>query len=224
MKRFSVLSLLAALAVVACVTGSALAQEDTMPARPMFERLRPTLHAPEPGKTPATPLVTWNGSFVYKSHTYNYNMVGTDPTTGTSTTIKTFVIPIALSFTANGKTTVFSPTTLQSNGKSALGNTINSPIFKKLDWVTPMGVDLGTTQYEDAFQRGNFWGTVAGTNYHVLFAQPKATPLQTLVVPAADGKVATECGISVRTADIHWFHDQLPPLPTHHPPQITPTP
>src|ERR1035438_1870089 len=91
-QRITVLSLLAALAVVACVTGTAIAQEDTIPAHPMFERLRPTLHA-DTGNAPVTPLTTWNGSFVYKSHTYNYNMVGTDPSTGTSTTVKVFVIP-----------------------------------------------------------------------------------------------------------------------------------
>ena len=91
------LSLLAALAVVACMTGTALAQEDTMPAHPMFERLRPTLH-PRNRDAPATPLTTWNGSFVYKSHTYHYNMVGTAPSTGTSTTVKVFLIPIALKY------------------------------------------------------------------------------------------------------------------------------
>src|SRR5438270_9394783 len=154
MKQITVLSLLAALAVAACGTGTALAQEDTMPAHPRFARILPKLHN-DAGKTPATPLTTWNGSFVYKSHTYNYNMVGTDPTTGTSTTIKTFLIPIALKYVKNGVTTIFTPQTLQSNGKSALQNTINSPIFKNMDWVTPQGTDLGTTQYEDAFQRGN---------------------------------------------------------------------
>ena len=221
-QRFTVLSLLAALAVVACVTGTALAQEDTMPAHPMFERLRPTLHA-DTGNAPVTALTTWNGSFVYKSKTYNYNMVGTDPSTGTSTTVKVFLIPIALKYVSNGTTTIFSPATLQSNGKSAIGNTINSPIFKNMDWVTPTGVDLGTTQYEDAFQRGNFWGTVAGTNYHVLLGQPKVTPLQTLTVPAADGKVSTEFGISVGTADINWFDGQLQAILTKFAAQITPT-
>jgi hypothetical protein len=221
-QRFTVLSLLAALAVAACVTGTALAQEDTMPAHPMFERLRPTLHA-DTGNAPVTALTTWNGSFVYKNKTYNYNMVGTDPSTGTSTTVKVFLIPIALKYVSNGTTTIFSPATLQSNGKSAIGNTINSPIFKNMDWVTPTGVDLGTTQYEDAFQRGNFWGTVAGTNYHVLLGQPKVTPLQTLTVPAADGKVSTEFGISVGTADINWFDGQLQAILTKFAAQITPT-
>ncbi len=221
-QRITVLSLLAALAVVACVTGTAIAQEDTMPAHPMFERLRPTLHA-DTGNAPVTPLKTWNGSFVYKSHTYNYNMVGTDPSTGTSTTIKVFLIPIALKYVSNGTTTIFSPETIQSNGKSAVSNTVNSPIFQNMDWVTPMGTDLGTTQYEDAFQRGNFWGTVAGTGYHVLLAQPKLVPLQTITVPAADGKVSTEFGITVGTADINWFDSQLQSILTKYAKVITPS-
>ena len=75
MKQLTVLSLMAALAVGACVTGTALAQEDTMPAQPRFTALKPNLHG---GNTnaPVTPLTTWNGSFVYKNHTYKYNMVG----------------------------------------------------------------------------------------------------------------------------------------------------
>ena len=143
------------------MAGTALAQDtkDTVPAVPRFTRLTP--HLTNDSRPPATPLTTWNGSFVYKSHTYNYNMVGTAPSTGTSTTIKTFIIPIALKYVSNGKTTVFSPTTVQKNGATAVQNTKNSPIFQNMDWVTPTGVDLGTTQYEDAFQRGNFWGTVA---------------------------------------------------------------
>jgi hypothetical protein len=221
MKQFTVLSLMAALAVFACTTGSALAQEDTMPAHPMFERLRPNLH-PETG-TPATPLTTWNSSFVYNGHTYNYNMVGTAPSTGTSTVIKVYVIPIALKFVASGVTTIFSPETVQSNGASAVTNTVNSPIFKNMAWVTPEGTHLGSTQYEDAFQRGNFWSTVEGTNYHLRLAAPKVLPLQTLTVPTADGKVATEFGITVGTADIDWFDGQIEAILTKYNKIITPT-
>ena len=43
-QKFGVLGLLAALSLIACVTGAAFAQEaDTMPAHPMFERLKPVL-------------------------------------------------------------------------------------------------------------------------------------------------------------------------------------
>jgi hypothetical protein len=217
-QRITVLSLLAALAVVACITGTALAQEPVQ-AHPMFERLRPVLHA-DNGNTPVTPLPTWNGSFVYNGSTYKYNMVGTAPTTGTTTTIKTFLIPVALKFVSGGKTTVFSPETIQSNGKSAMANTAASPIFQNMDYVTPKGTDLGTTQYEDAFQRGNF--NVAGTGYHVLLAKPVIAPVFTLTVPAADGKIITAFGITVGSADINWFDGQLEAILTKYASIVTP--
>ena len=206
-QRVSVLSVLAALALVACVTGTAVAQEDTMPAHPMYERLKPNLR--NDIKTPATPLTTWNGSFVYKSHTYSYNMVGTAPSTGASTTIPVFLIPVKLSYVTSTGTTVFSPSAKLSNGRTVAQNAVDSPVFKTMDF-TSGGTDLGVTQYIDAFQRGNFWGTVSGaTGYHLLLGSPKLMPVLALTVPAADGKIATEFGIKVGTADIFWFDAQL---------------
>ncbi len=222
-QRSTALSLLAALLVVACVAGTVFAQdaEDTMPAHPRFARLTP--HLNQSLSTPATPLTTWNGSFVYLGHTYKYNMVGTSPSTGTSTTVNTFLIPIALSYKTSGGTTVFSPATVQSNGKTATQNTVSSPIFQNMDWVSPKGTDLGTTQYEDAFQRGNFWGTVASqTGYHVLLGQPRVAPLQTISVPAADGSVGNEFGVKVGLADINWFDTQIQSIMTKLSSKITP--
>jgi hypothetical protein len=209
-QRFPALSLLAALLVVACVAGTAFAQDapDTLPAHALYARRTP--HLSNDAATPATPLTTWNGSFVYKSHTYKYNMVGTSPSTGKTTTVIPIIIPIALKYVKGGTTTIFSPATKQSNGLTAVHNTVDSPIFQNMDWVTPEGTDLGTTQYEDAFQRGNFWSTVSkAPGYHVLFATPKVLPLTTLTVPAADGSVGTEFGVSVGTADINWFDAQI---------------
>ncbi|MGA7906751.1 MAG: hypothetical protein WCA16_05020 [Candidatus Sulfotelmatobacter sp.] len=209
-QRLAALSLLAAFAVVACLATTAFAQDaqDTLPAHPLYTRLLPHLTAGS--GTPATPLTTWNGSFVYKSHTYNYNMVGTAPSTGTSTTVPVFIIPIALSFTSGGKTTIFTPTTKLSNGLTAVQSTLQSPIFQNMDWVSPEGTDLGTTQYEDAFQRGNFWGQVSSApGYHVLLGTPRVAPVQKLVVPAADGSVGNEFGLKVGLADITWFDGQL---------------
>jgi hypothetical protein len=205
-QRLTLLSLLAALLVVATVAGTAFAQDaqDTLPAHPRFARMLPHL-TPATG-APVTPLTTWNGSFVYKGVTYKYNMVGTTPSTGTSTTVPSFIIPVALQYKSGTTTTTFSPAAIQSNGKNAVANTIASPIFQNMDWVAPNGTDLGTTQYEDAFQRGNFWGQVsAAPGYHVLFGAPRVGPLQTVVVPAADGHVATEFGVKVGLADINWF-------------------
>ncbi len=208
MNRFSVRSCMAALTVIACMTGATFAQDASTQARPMFERLKPVLR--NDARTPATPLTTWNGSFVYQSKTYKYNMVGAAPSTGKSTTIPTFIIPVVLKFTSGGKTTTFSPLSKLSNGQTAVTNTTSSPIFQNMDFKSG-GIDMGTTQYEDAFQRGNFWTTVnkGHTGYHVLLGTPTTLPTLTLTVPAADGKVTTDFGITVGNADIFWFDTQL---------------
>jgi hypothetical protein len=216
MKQFTVHSLLAALAVVACATGTTLAQEDTMPAHARFERLKPILHA-DANKTPATPLTTWNGSFVYQTKTYKYNMVGTGPGTGTSTTIPVFIIPVKLSYVTSTGTTSFSALSKLSNGQTVIQNTIASPVFSSGVDFTSGGVDLGNTQYIDAFQRGNLWAKVkTHLGYHLLLGTPTVLPGLALTVPKADGSVATEFGIKVGTADISWFDAQLQSYITAH--------
>ena len=207
-QRLIIPRLLAALAVVAGISGTALAQEDTMPAQPMYARLKPNLRPN--AQPPATPLPKWNGSYVYSGHTYTYTMVGTAPSTGTSTTIPTFIIPVKLVYVTSTGTTTFTPTHTLSNGQTVLQNTIASPIFKSgIDFVQG-GTDLGDTQYIDAFQRGNFWGTVSKhKGYHLLMGTPTVLPTLTLNVPKIDGKVATEFGVKVGLADINYFDAQL---------------
>jgi hypothetical protein len=97
-QRFTALLFLAALLVVTGIAGAAFAQDatDTLPAHPRFARLTP--HLRNDIATPATPLTTWNGSFVSGGKTFNYNMVGTAPSTGTSTTVPVIIIPIALQY------------------------------------------------------------------------------------------------------------------------------
>jgi hypothetical protein len=219
--RFSARGLTAALALTACIAGSAFAQDASTTARPMFERLKPVVR--NDVKTPTTtPLRTWNSSFVYKNKTYKYNMVGTAPSTGVSTTIKAFIIPVVFQIKNGTTTSTFSPLTKQSNGLTAVQNTTASPVFKSMDF-TSNGVDMGTTQYIDAFQRGNFWGTVQSkTGYHVLLSSaPTQLPTLTLSVPSADGKVANDFGITVGNVDIFWFDTQIQNYMSSHT-QITP--
>ncbi|MBA3913274.1 MAG: hypothetical protein H0X25_05345, partial [Acidobacteriales bacterium] len=85
----------------------------------------------------------------------------------------------------------------------------NSPIFQNNPWVQG-GTDLGTTQYIDAYQRGNFWTNVmTNTNYHVLLSPVTVLPAVTLQVPSNEGTVTTELGVKVGTADINWFDTQI---------------
>lgn len=224
-QRFTALSLFAGLMVMAIVACTAFAQDaksaDTMPAHPRYARLLP--HLSKEVGPPVTPLTTWNGSFTYKGVTYNYNMVGTAPSTGTSTTVPTFLVPIALQYKSGTTTTTFSPETKLSNGQTAVQNAADSPIFQNMDWTSPDGTDFGTTQYEDAFQRGNFWGTVSTkTGYHILLGKPEIAPLFTIVVPAADGSVGNEFGVKVGLADINWFDSEIQALMTKYKSKVTP--
>jgi hypothetical protein len=158
-------------------------------------------------------LTTWNGSYSYQGSNYTYNMVGTAPSTGTSTTIPVYIIPLKVVITKKaGGTTTFDPSTVQSNGKTATANTVASPIFQNLAF-TSGGVSMGTTQYEDAFQRANFWGTVSGhTGYHVLLGTPTVLAEQTLSPPKTKGKTGSPFGTKVGLVDINWYDTQIQAL------------
>ena len=209
-QRSTALTFLATLLLVASLAGTAFTQDatDTLPAHPRYARLTP--HLRNDIAPPATALTTWNGSFSYSGHTYRYNMVGTAPTTGVSTTVPVFLIPIALQYKTSTTTKTFSPSHVLSNGQTVTANTVTSPVFVSgIDFVQG-GTDLGTTQYIDAFQRGNFWSKVSkAPGYHLLLGTPKVMPVQTIVVPSADGKVGSEFGVKVGLADINWFDLQL---------------
>jgi hypothetical protein len=205
--------LLAALVVLAAFAGAAYAQDDTQitPPRPMFVTLPAHLNPAVP--PPAGSLASWNGSFTYNGTNYNYNMVGTAPSTNTSTTITTYIIPVKIVITnRNGTKTTFDPSHVLSNGNTVTTNTTTSPIFDSTTTYVQGGVNVGTTQYVDAYQRANFWGTVSThTNYHVLLG---ATVLaeQTLSPSKSNGKTGSPFGFTAGEVDINWFDSQLPTI------------
>ena len=174
--------------------------------KPMFKTLPPRYL--ENLQLPTTPTVTnWSGSFTSGGQTYNFKMVGTDPATSdVTTTVTSYIIPIKV--TCRGKT--YDPEHVLSNGKTAVENTIASPIFKSGVNFVQGGTDVGTTQYEDAFQRGNFWGDVlTNTAYHVLLS---ATVLSehTLNVPRNQCSIANPFGFgNVAIVNINYFDAQL---------------
>jgi len=212
-NRISVsLSLLAAFVVLAGCASAAFAQDDsqpTQPARGMFVVLPAHLNPAVP--PPAASLPSWNGSFTYNGTNYTYNMVGTAPSTNTSTTITTYIIPVKIVITnRNGSKTTFDPSHVLSNGNTVTTNTTTSPIFDSTTTYVQGGVDVGTTQYIDAFQRANFWGTVqSNTNYHLLLG---ATVLaeQTLSPTRSNGKTGNPFGFTAGEVDINWFDSQVP--------------
>src|SRR6185312_16266856 len=154
----------------------------------------------------STPLTTWNASFVSAGSTFNFNMVGTARSTGASTTVQAFIIPIKL--VVSGQT--FDPQTVLSNGKTVVNNTVASPVFATGVTFTSGGVSMGATQYVDAYQRANFWGTVsAHTGYHVLLGGPTIQPEVTLTVPKRSGTTGTPFGHTAAEVDINYFDAQI---------------
>src|SRR5580698_9197407 len=185
----------------------------TPPDRPMFKvgvGLRPNVH----GLHGTTALPSWQFTYTYSGKNYSDQFVGTNPTGGVSTTVPTYIIPIYLKL--KGATGVDSnPKAKLSNGRTVVKNTVDSPIFDSTTTYTQGSVDVGTTQYEDAVQRASLWGNVSShTGYHVLLGKPTIEPQQKIVVPAADGKVATDFGVTVLNVNINWLDPKLQALLT----------
>jgi hypothetical protein len=185
------------------------AQVSSHAPRPMYLVLpaKPRTDVPLPlsGNLP-----TWNGSFTYGGSNYTYNMVGTAPSSNTSTTVTTYIIPLKIVITnRGGSKTTFDPQHVLSNGRTVVQNTTVSPIFQNLTYVQG-GVNVGTTQYIDAYQRANFWGTVQNAqSYHVLLGGPTVLAEQTLSPSRTYGKTGSPFGFTAGLVDINWFDAQI---------------
>ena len=167
-------------------------------------------HDPVPGfEAKKGALPTWKFKWTYNGTGYTALFVGTNPKGGKSTTVPVYIIPMALTY---GSTTE-DPTVADFSGKSPVQNTVASPIFDATTDYNQGGTDVGTTQYEDAFQRANLWGTVKShTGYHVLLGNPIIEPTQNVTIPSSQGGTGTYFGIKVITANINWFDGIIEPL------------
>jgi hypothetical protein len=216
MKKHFAVSVIAASLVLACAS-IAVAQEAQYPeildAKPMF-KAGPN-HMELAPKAPAASLTQWNGTFKdLTGATIKYTMIGTNPaSTNVTTTVPVYIIPVKLKYGKTNGNMIFDPKLHKlSNGKTVINNIIASPLFASDVDFTQGGTDLGTTQYIDAFQRGNFWSTVAKNSaYHVLLGVPKVLPEKTITVTAAQGSVVSNpfgSGV-VGTYDLNDFDAKL---------------
>lgn len=195
---------------IACVF-SAVAQSPAAPKG--IYTVLPPHPAPDGFQTSISspPLQTWNGFYVYNGKTYYYNMVGAAPSKNVSVTVPVYIIPIKIVVTNAGKQYSYDPAHILSNGDSVTENTVESPLFTySIDYKLGT-VDVGTTQYIDAYQRANFWGTVRNhTNSHLLLSAPHVLPRRTLTVPARYGTTGSPYGFTTGLVDINYFDAQLP--------------
>jgi hypothetical protein len=161
-------------------------------------------------RNPSNMLPQWSGSFTDLTHkTIRYTMVGTDPTlTNTSTTVPVVLVPIKMVYGSQNGNMTFDPHHQLPNGRTIVQNALASPVFESgIDFVQG-GVDLGNTQYLDAFQRGNFWSAVrTHADYHVLLGTPTVLVERTITVTVSEGKVINNpfANGSVGTMDLSAF-------------------
>jgi hypothetical protein len=152
-------------------------------------------------------LAFWTGSVTgYDGNIYTYSMVGQSPFNrgARTTTIQTVVIPLKITIAGF----IFDPLAtdngcLGAAGNTAYGLTLGSPIFQNAPY-TMNGVNVGTTQYIDAFQRANFWSRVqlTGNSYHTIL-NPIVVAEQSLTYASGNSSTSavfgvggTQCGSS----------------------------
>ena len=200
------------------LAGTALAQEPTYDpsAKAIFTTLPPHANPYLPAVPAATNLTQWtlNWKSSYNNQNYSTVIVGQDPSShNNTTTIEVGIIPIKMVYGSSNGNKTFDPNTAGEFGTMSATQMINgSPLFKSLIDFNQGGTDLGTTEYIDAYERGNLWTGVIqkNTNYHVILKTIVA-PEQTFNVPSNIGNVISNpwSGIPTGTADINWFDSQL---------------
>ena len=148
----------------------------------------PTTIAPTvPPPTPTTPphLAVWKNTI---AGGIPFTMVGTDPSIpGAGTTnVPVIIVPISLNF--GGQALITPDSVPCDDSSSAISRVVNSPIFTLNDW--PDGsINLGHTQFGDAFQRANFWSLVSdrSPDYHVMLQPISTLPTLNVDVPPVPG-------------------------------------
>jgi hypothetical protein len=151
LKRLS-----AVLAIAACIPLASLAQSSdaatTQAPKGKYTVLPPRLYSEQVMPRASTlSLQTWNGSFSYSGTTYTYNMVGAAPSTNSSVSIPVYIIPVKIIVGRSGRQSTFDPAHVLSNGNTVTQNTVDSPLFTSSIDYKLGSIDVGTTQYIDAY-------------------------------------------------------------------------
>jgi hypothetical protein len=199
------------------------------------ESIKNSVAAGSSSKTPSLPLFTFDVVSDRDGNNYTGVMVGANPFTrdgDKDVRVKTFIVPLIITtntvgvktdfttgnFTTAPGVTTFDPT---ANDNACLSAPNNNPL--KLFQHTPMfdnydisvgGVDMGHTQYIDAFQRAEFWNVLKDRDDYHLLLSPVVTlsPIainipadQGLTLPPADFPACGPFGI----VDIDFFDAYL---------------
>ena len=116
-------------------------------------------------------------SFTYQGQTYPFTMVGYQPRSGRSTSVRSVIVPMKITFIGFGDSgeisTTFDPT-------PAVNSIVNSPMYRNASWP---GGFYG--QFVDSLQRAAFWNKMDRQHsWHVRMDAPRvAKPLEIFVTP-----------------------------------------
>jgi len=129
---------------------------------------------------PPRPIPQWGYSVLgYDGNTYTGSVVGLSPLAHAkgTTNIAVQIVPLVITITDGSGTFVYDPTAPDppAAGHTDVDVAVGSPVFTNNNY-TMNGVNVGNTQYIDAFQRGEFWSSVGGTPYHLMFNQSTLPP------------------------------------------------
>jgi hypothetical protein len=191
-RRFATLTSITALVLACvCLATAAFAQDDAASKpRAMYLAIPP--HSYYPVEPSTNQLTQWTYSFTYNGQKYTPVIVGTNATnTNASTTTPVVIIPIKLVFgKTNGNHTYDPNKDIYPGTKLTVTQYVaQSPLFVPINF-TQGGVNLGTTQYEDAYERGSFWKYVSKhPKYHVLLGTPTILPEETVKVTPGNGSI-----------------------------------
>jgi len=151
---------------------------------------------------------TYHFTYTYNGTTYSDLFIGTSPKSGGTSTIVAHIVPVE--FTVGNF--VADPSATDKNGMSPVSYTIASPIFDSTTDYKQGRVDVGTTQYIDAFNRVNEWHKLPKTNragWHVLLS-PKIETGLSFNNPAG-ATVTTDFGVKVVNYDLNSFDGAIQP-------------
>ncbi|MGH9565319.1 MAG: hypothetical protein ACRD4I_05010, partial [Candidatus Angelobacter sp.] len=143
----------------------------------------------------------FSGSFAFEGRTFPYTVVGAKPQAGGTTQIPTQIIPVSMLFEGfaddNGEPVVLDPGPMVARIR-------NSPNFHAATYQT------GFTQFGDAVQRAQFYGSMA-SDWHTLLGAPQTLKPVNIVVPRGMAKVFRNPASNVVYAlvDSSFFISQL---------------
>jgi len=162
---------------------------------------------------PAASLQSWNGSFTFSGTTYTYNMVGAAPSTNSTATITTYVIPVKIVITnrnphqtylrsfartverkhRHNQHRDFSGLRLNHDLRSGRSECGHNPVHRRLPARELLG--HGATN----------------PNSHLLL-NPTVLAEQTLSPRRTNGKTGSVFGFTAALVNINWFDAQVPNL------------